>query len=245
MSDQAGRAHGASDGVVRHADWELPEVLAAMILLAFVVLTVTGVSAGVTTGLGGETAGLSTAQGIGLAMQAATTWASPAFAFVLLSSAWLVWWQVRIWGAEIALAESGDGDADSPTLIAAFDHLLRAKSLASWSLPLYVVVLSAATSSVAGSFLLYRGTAVLGAGSAWPQHLTSIGMALATAVLVGTGVVAAAYVRTQVSHEFTRAEEAASSAAGRGRTGAPGASAAGGGGDAPATGTGAAPGHGA
>jgi len=216
MSDQAGRAPSAGVGAVRHADWELPEVLAAVILVAFVILTATGVAVGVTTGLGSEAAPLSTVQGTGLAMQAATTWASPAFAFVLLSTAWLVWWQVRIWGAEIALAEAAGDDApagDDPTVIAAFDHLLRAKALATWSLPLYVVVLSAAASNVAGSFLLYRGRGSLAGAARWSQHLGSIGLGLATALLVGTGVVAAAYVRTQVSHEFTLAEEAASEAA--------------------------------
>jgi hypothetical protein len=203
---------------VRHAQWELPEVVAAVILLVFVVLTVTSVVVGVVAAVGQE-GGLTSAQLVGYAMQSATTWANPAFAFVLLVGVGLVWWQVRIWSAEIELAGSGDNpdvepddDADSAILVAAFDHLLRAKSLATWALPLLFVVLAAALANALASFLLYRG-AGLGGGEVWSNHLNSIGLGLATWVLVAAGLVAALYVRTQVSYEFTMAEEAAGAVA--------------------------------
>jgi hypothetical protein len=199
--------------VARHAEWELPEVLAAVILLAFVVVTVTSVVVGIVTGVGQEGTGLTSAQTVGLAMQNATSWANPAFAFVLLAGVGLVWWQVKIWSAEIELAGAGEAediedDADSPILVAAFDHLLRAKSLASWAVPLLAVVLAAAADAVAASFLLYRGASV-GGGTIWSNHLEAIGLGLATWLLAGTGMVAALYVRTRVSLEFTQAEDAA------------------------------------
>jgi hypothetical protein len=105
-----------------------------------------------------------------------------------------------------------DDDADSAILVAAFDHLLRAKSLATWALPLLFVVLAAALANALASFLLYRG-AGLGGGEVWSNHLNSIGLGLATWVLVAAGLVAALYVRTQVSYEFTMAEEAAGAVA--------------------------------
>ncbi|MGA2520260.1 MAG: hypothetical protein ABSG81_05505 [Acidimicrobiales bacterium] len=211
---------------LRHAEWELPEVLAAVVLVAFVLITVTSVVSGIVSGVGQEEAGFTAAQVVGVAMGNASSWADPPFAFVLLVGVGLVWWQVRIWSAEIELAGATDGDEAAPegdsentVLVAAFDHLLRAKSLATWALPLLVVVLSASVADIVSSFLLYRGTGV-GGGAIWSSHIESIGFACATWVLVLAGLVAALYVRTQVSLEFTLAEEAAGAVAGDAGTGA-------------------------
>ncbi len=211
--------------VVRHAEWELPEVLAAVVLVAFVLITVTSVVSGVVSGLGQEEAGFTAAQIVGVAMGNASSWADPPFAFVLLVGVGLVWWQVRIWSAEIELAAAADDeappedDSESVVLVAAFDHLLRAKSLATWALPLLVVVLSASVADIVSSFLLYRGTGI-GGGAIWSSHIESIGFACATWVLVLAGLIAALYVRTRVSLEFTMAEEAAGAAAGEAGIGA-------------------------
>src|SRR5271165_1615881 len=141
MSEPAGRA-------VRHAEWELPEVLAAVVLLAFTVITTAAVVTGLVAAYGQEQPGLTAAQIVGLAMQDATTWANPAFTALLLGVVVLIWWQVRIWTAEIAQHDFDDpeaGGADDDTmLLAAFDHLLRAKSLASWAVPVAIVVMAAA-----------------------------------------------------------------------------------------------------
>jgi len=204
------------EGGIRHAEWELPEVLAAVIMVAFVIIAITAVVAGIVDA-GSKNPGLSSAQVVGEAMETATAWANPAFAFILVVGVGLVWWQVRIWSAEIDVAAAGEAEdvdldaADSPVLVAAFDHLLRAKSLVSWALPLLVAVLTAAAASVVASFLLYRGQGI-GGGEVWSNHVETIGFAAATWVLVLAGLLVALYVRTQVSHEFTLAEEAASSA---------------------------------
>jgi len=205
----------APEGGIRHAEWELPEVLAAVVMVAFVIVTITALVAGIVYA-GSRNPGVGATQAVGESMEVATAWANPAFAFILVVGVGLVWWQVRIWSGEIDLAVAGEAEdpdpdaADSPVLVAAFDHLLRAKSLASWALPLLVVVLTASLASVVSSFLIYRGQG-FGGGEVWSNHVETIGFASATWLLVLAGLVVALYVRTQVSHEFTVAEEAAGS----------------------------------
>jgi len=205
MSEPSGRA-------VRHAEWELPEVLAAVVLLAFTVITAAAVVTGLVAAYGQEQPGLAQAQIIGLAMQDATAWANPAFTALILGVVVLIWWQVRMWTAEIAQYEGEDSAAgaadDDSMLLAAFDHLLRAKSLASWAVPVVIVVLAAAADSAVASFLLYRGQGI-GGGTIWSNHTQNLGMAVATWVLGISALVAALYLRAQVIWEFAAAEEAA------------------------------------
>lgn len=208
----------APEGGFRHAEWELPEVLAAVIMVALVIVSLTALVAGIVVAASTSTSGLSSAEAVGEAMQSATGWANPAYAFVLVAGVALVWWQARIWSGEIDLAVATDAEdadpdvADSPVLVAAFDHLLRAKSLATWALPLLLVVLTASAASVVASFLVFRGNLGGSGGEVWSNHVETIGFAAATWVLVLAGLVAALYVRTQVSYEFTVAEQAAGSA---------------------------------
>jgi hypothetical protein len=206
MSEPSGR-------VVRHAEWELPEVLVAVILLAFTLIAATALVTGLVAAYGQEQPGLTSAQIVGLSMQDATTWANPAFTALLLGVVVLVWWQVRIWTAEIAQHDTDDpadaaGADDDATLLAAFDHLLRAKSLASWAVPVVIVLMAAAADSAVASFLLYRGPGI-GGGTIWSNHTQNLGLAMATWVLAGAALVAALYLRAQVIWEFAAAEEAA------------------------------------
>src|SRR5579863_3427615 len=149
-----------------HAEWELPEVGVAVILLAFVVVVVTSAIAGVTAGL--ASSGVPWRQAVGLALQDATEWSFPFFIFPVVFAVGLVWWQVHTWIGVIDAADSGapvgrsrtgaltrrrrrptqSADGVGDELLAAFDHLLRARTLATWTVPVLGAALVAAIGSV-------------------------------------------------------------------------------------------------
>ena len=213
-----------------HAEWELPEVGVAVILLAFVVVVATSAIAGVTAGL--ASSGVPWRQTVGLALQDATEWSFPFFIFPVVFAVGLVWWQVHTWIGVIDAADSGapagrsrtgtltrrrrrrtaSAEAAGDELLAAFDHLLRARTLATWTVPVLGAALVAAIGSVLGDFLNSSNAA---SGFVWADRVRTIGWAAATGVLAGSAVVVAAYLRLHVDEEFTLAEQAAAAESGR------------------------------
>ena len=170
-----------------HAEWELPEVGVAVIVLAFVVVIAASALAGLIAGVGSGP----WRQTVGLALQDATEWSLPFFIFPVVFAVGLVWWQVHTWIGVIDAAAAGQRSgrgrtaaltrlrrqrirrADGPDdeLLAAFDHLLRARTLATWTVPVLGTALVAAVGSVLGEFL---ATAGLAGSAAWgargPDH---------------------------------------------------------------------------
>jgi len=223
----------SADVRVRHAEWELPEVGVAVILLAFVVVILASALAGIVAGVAGPgssaavvAAPLPWRETVGLALQDATEWSFPFFIFPVVFAVGLVWWQVHTWIGVIDAAAAGQRSgrgrtaaltrlrrerirrADGPDdeLLAAFDHLLRARTLATWAVPVLGTALVAAVGSVLGEFL---STSAAAAGVAWGARIQTIGWAAATGVLAGSAVVVAAYLRQHVDEEFAQAERAA------------------------------------
>jgi hypothetical protein len=221
------------DVPARHAEWELPEVGVAVIVLAFVVVIVASTLAGVIAGVGGPAAAAVTwRQTVGTALQDATEWSLPFFIFPVVFAVGLVWWQVHTWIAVIDAVAAGQPTGRGRTaaltrwrrqgtrptvmaddeLLAAFDHLLRARTLATWTVPVLGGALVAAVGSVLGEFLNTTGVVP---GFAWGARVQTIGWAAATGVLAGSAVVVAAYLRQHVDQEFAQAERAAAAETGR------------------------------
>jgi hypothetical protein len=213
----------AEDIRAAHAEWELPEVGVAVILLAFVVVVVASAVAGVTAGVGAS--GVPWRQTVGLALEDATQWSFPFFIFPVVFAVGLVWWQVHTWIGVIDAADRGVPSGRSRTgaltrrrrgtpptgveedeLLAAFDHLLRARTLATWTVPVLGAALVAAVGSVLGDFLNSSNAA---SGFVWGDRVRTIGWAAATGVLAGSAVVVAAFLRQHVDEEFALAEQAA------------------------------------
>ena len=212
-----------------HAEWELPEVGVAVIVLAFVVVIAASALAGLIAGVGSGP----WRQTVGLALQDATEWSLPFFIFPVVFAVGLVWWQVHTWIGVIDAAAAGQRSgrgrtaaltrlrrqrirrADGPDdeLLAAFDHLLRARTLATWTVPVLGTALVAAVGSVLGEFL---ATAGLAGSAAWGARVQTIGWAAATGILAGSAVVVGAYLRLHVDEEFAQAERAAALEAERG-----------------------------
>ena len=228
-----------ADVAIRHAEWELPEVGVAVILLAFVVVVASSAAAGVVAGVMGQP-GVAEPwhQTVGLALQDATEWSFPFFIFPMVFAVGLVWWQVHSWIGVIEDAAAGiapgparagvlrrarrrgealPDDAEAE-LLAAFDHLLRARTLATWAVPILGAALVAAIGSVLGDFLSSSGGAE--GGFVWGDRVRTIGWAAATGVFAGSAVVVAAYLRQHVDREFAFAERAAAEEARRERSSA-------------------------
>ncbi|HUI02052.1 MAG TPA: hypothetical protein VLZ77_00800 [Acidimicrobiales bacterium] len=202
---------------VRHAQWDLPEAVAIVVLLALGLLVVAGVVAGVVVGIGGSP-GLSGDESAASALSSATGWAVPAYAFVALLATGLLWWEVRTATAVVdgALAlddahpahPSGHGDDDEGPVLDAFDHLLRASTLATATVPVLMALVLGALAAVVGSFLSYRGSPAPG-GYAWSGHALVLGSGAAVWVIAGAGLVLTLHLRALVGREFARAEHAA------------------------------------
>ena len=185
-------------------------------LLALGLLVVAGVAAGVAAGVGGSP-NMSGDQSAGMALLNATGWAVPTYAFVGLLATGLVWWEVHTATAVVdgALevddahpAEGGgdedDGTGDDHTVLAAFDHLMRARTLATLLVPVLMAFVLGALASVVGSFLSASGFLY-----AWSSHVLVLGSGAAVWVIAGAALVIALYLRIQVAQEFARAEDAA------------------------------------
>ncbi|HUI01958.1 MAG TPA: hypothetical protein VLZ77_00325 [Acidimicrobiales bacterium] len=216
MTDPGGVPAGRPGArLLRHAQWDLPEAVVVVVLVGLGLLVVAGVVAGLVEGVGGP-AGLTGDQSAASALASATGWAVPVYAFVALAATGLLWWEVHTATAVVdgALALDEDrGDAadggDDRRVLAAFDHLLRARTLATATVPVLMALVLGALGAVAGSFLAYRGSPAPAGGSAWSEHALVLGSGAAVWVVAGAGLVVALHLRTQVAHEFARAEHAA------------------------------------
>jgi hypothetical protein len=181
MTDQpipVGAVPDEEDDAPHRLPWELPEIVAVAVLVAFVLLVVGGLVTAIVTGTAPNGSPLPGNQPIGLSLQYGTEWAEPLLAVVLLAVLGLCWWQFQMW-ADVTETTSDDQQA--------FDvqgHIHRARQITIWT--------QAALGLMAlGSVVLFAGSVLITTGLsqvAWSHDFYEGASALAVIVLAGVGL---------------------------------------------------------
>ena len=117
----------------RRLAFEVPEVAAGAILVAFFAIVIGGLATGVIASTAPQ-APLDPLQNAWNAVQFGTTWAEPLLAVALLGVIGLCWWQTQGW------SEVLDTQSDDDQLSEAVGHLRRARQIALWGLGSLAVI---------------------------------------------------------------------------------------------------------
>jgi len=165
------------DGDVREprVDWDVPEVGAAVILVAVGLLVLGGLATGIAAASGG-TQPLGT--GVeGSFIQLGALWAEPLLAIVLLGVLGLSWWRVDVWSgapSETALAEVRG-------------HIRRGQHIALWVNGALVLTLAGSMSTFAGLILTDSQTRNL-SSLIWSRDIYQAAGVVAVAVILSGGM---------------------------------------------------------
>jgi hypothetical protein len=106
--------------------WEVPEIAAVAVLIAFAVIVVGGLAAGIYVSTTQQEQILDQAENIWNAVQFGASWADPLLAIALLGVMGLCWWQVEAWTEETE--EVGPED------FTALGHIQRGRRISKWAL---------------------------------------------------------------------------------------------------------------
>jgi len=117
----------------RRLAFEVPEVAAGAILVAFFAIVVGGLVTGIIASTTPQ-APLDQLQNAWNAVQFGTSWAEPLLAVALLGVIGLCWWQTQGW------SEVLDTETDDDQLSEAVGHLQRARQIALWGLGSLAVI---------------------------------------------------------------------------------------------------------
>ena len=117
----------------RRLAFEVPEVAAGAILVAFFAIVVGGLVTGIIVSTAPQVP-LDQLQNAWNAVQFGTTWAEPLLTVVLLGAVGLCWWQTEGW------SEVLDTETDYDQLSEAVGHLRRARQIALWCLGSLAVI---------------------------------------------------------------------------------------------------------
>jgi hypothetical protein len=212
---------------MRRTFWELPEIVAGSILVAFSALAVGGIASGIAAAASnsnefpvGETAAQILAQ--------ATSWAGPFEAFMVLVALLVIWWQADRWSEvleqyeeqyeeqtdeapelnEAPETEEAPELDEEPELDELWEeavkHLLRGRALTLWAAGLTSVI-------AAGAIVLTISEDIdqgSGGGFVWPLRISTFGELVATLVLCAAGILGAIWVRRLCSAQLlTEVEE--------------------------------------
>jgi hypothetical protein len=180
MTDQpvpVGAVSDEEDDAPPRSPWELPEIVAVAVLVAFALLVVGGLVTGILAGTAqnGPSPGN---QLIGLSLQYGTEWAEPLLAVVLLAVLGLCWWQFQTW-ADVTETTSDDEQAFD-----AQGHIHRARQITIWTQ-------AALGLTALGSVALFAGGVLSATGYsqvAWSHDFYEGASALAVIVLAGVGL---------------------------------------------------------
>ena len=174
MSEQADSIEIAAPGEGRGPGlaWEVPEVLAAVVLLAVAVLAAGGLAAGISLSVSVQSALPSPS--VWSAVQFGSQWADPLVALVLLGVLGVCWWQLQAW-AEV-VEEDADGDRSE-----ALGHMRRARLTVWWAVGAFGV-------TAVGSIAEFASTIGQGdAGVTWPFDINGGAGMSAVLLVAGTG----------------------------------------------------------
>jgi hypothetical protein len=174
--------------------WDLPDIAAVAILLAFYVVVLGGLVAGILYTSNFDQSQIPDSNlTIGTAIQSGSGWASPIMAVVLLSVIAVCWWQSR--PQQIEELESEEFEGDEPQL-ASFDdaRAIRSRVIIYFVQVGFLLVTAGAIASLVGQILLVSGIS----GQTKAYFVTPGANCVAVIVIAGVGLFAGRQVVKRV-----------------------------------------------
>ena len=153
--------------------WEVPEIAAVGILVAFSLIVVGGVATGIDVSTGRQQPFFDQLENVWNAIEFGTSWAGPVLAIVLLAVVGLCWWQVEAWSVE-----------SPPTPLepsSAHDYIRRAQKISLWALGSLVITVVGA---VAGCVALVASNIPAHPGRVGWSRVFGVGAGLAAVIVV-------------------------------------------------------------
>jgi hypothetical protein len=181
MTDQpvpVGAVPNEEDDAPPRLPWELPEIVAVAVLVAFFLLVVGGLVTAIVTGTAPNGSPSPGNQLIGMAIQYGTEWAEPLLAVVLLAVLGLCWWQFQTW------ADVAETTGDDQQAFDAQGHIHRARQITIWTQ-------AALALTALGSLAFFAGGVLSATGYSrfvWSHDFYEGASALAVIVLAGVGL---------------------------------------------------------
>jgi hypothetical protein len=166
-----------SDGEPMRLGWELPEIIAIAILLAFSVLAVGGLLAGILEANNLNQPGLPNGQTVGPAIQTGSGWAEPLLGIALLAVIALLWWTSQTW--------TGSQHDDEPLAddLETWPRIIRWIRITRWTQGGLLLTAAGGIASFVGDILLFSGQ-----GHASQYYVVSGSSCLAILVIAGAGL---------------------------------------------------------
>jgi hypothetical protein len=161
----------STDESLRVVAWEVPEIAAVVVLVAFFALVVGGLAAGII--LSTEVGGPAPRQFTGEAIVFGASWAEPLLAVALLGVVCVGWWQTEAWINEA----EGDHYDDAVSV-----HVERARRIGAGAQVALVLTVFASIAGLIGEVLMNVGT---NAGS-WSRYMIA-GAGLAGVLALAAG----------------------------------------------------------
>jgi hypothetical protein len=156
-------------------EWEVPEIAATVVLLAFGALAIGGLVAGVVASAGQSVAFQASSLGTGEAINFGAAWAEPLLAVALLGVVGLSWWQTEAWSAA---GEGADHDNDDSE---ALGHIRRARRIGLAAEVALIVTVAGSVADLVGIVMEIPGNGALN----WARYI------ITGASLIGVLAVAA------------------------------------------------------
>lgn len=176
-----GSAPDEEDDTPSRSAWELPEIVAVSVLVAFFGLVVGGLVTAIVVG----TTPIEPSPGnqlVGEAIQLGAEWADPLLTALLLAVLGLCWWQFQAWAA--AAETTSDDEQTSEVL----DHLRRARLITIWTQAALALTALGSVALFAGGILTDTGLGTAVPRTIWARDIYAAASVLAVFVLVGVGL---------------------------------------------------------
>jgi hypothetical protein len=158
--------------------WEVPEIAAVAVLVAFAIVVAGGLVAGVIVASTSEDGAFSPAGlATGDALIDGTTWAGPLLAFALLAVAGVSWWQINRWN-ELSREDRPNRDDYEVQ-----SHLERGRRIGLAAQLALALTVAGSAAALIGTVLFSFG----GGAQSWVRYVVSGANLIAVAVVAAGG----------------------------------------------------------
>jgi hypothetical protein len=157
--------------------WEVPEIAAVAVLIAFAVIVVGGLAAGIYVSATQQVQILDQTENIWNAVQFGASWADPLLAVALLGVMGLCWWQVEAWTEQTE--EVGPED------FTALGHIQRGRRISTWALGGLILVTAGAVAELAAQI----GFDIPAHSVVWSRVIGTGADTIANVVILVAGIV--------------------------------------------------------
>jgi hypothetical protein len=141
--DTTSRPSAVGDAPDGSPAWEVPEIVAVAVLIAFFATVIGALATGIDVSMATSPPFFDPMESVWNSIQFGTTWAEPVLAIILLGVVGLCWWRVAAW------SEVRGADANNHST--ALGHIQRARRISLWALSSLIIT---AVGAIAGIIAL-------------------------------------------------------------------------------------------